>query len=134
MYYLQVYAAINGLAILAQYLKSLFVYVSGVGASAELFDAMLQKILRAPMHFFDTTPTGRIINRFSKDIYVVGEFVWRDPRYLLSQSGPSFTLPSPCSRVSTQTRRSPPTSACTWAPCLRWCPSSWSSAPSRPLF
>jgi hypothetical protein len=27
---------------------------------------MLEVILKAPMAFFDTTPVGRIINRFSK--------------------------------------------------------------------
>jgi ABC-type multidrug transport system fused ATPase/permease subunit len=32
---------------------------------------MLRGILRAPLTFFDTTPTGRIIGRFAKDIDVV---------------------------------------------------------------
>jgi ATP-binding cassette subfamily C (CFTR/MRP) protein 1 len=32
---------------------------------------MLRGVLRAPLTFFDTTPTGRIIARFSKDIDVV---------------------------------------------------------------
>lgn len=34
---------------------------------------MLYAVMHAPMSFFDTTPIGRIINRFSKDMYVVDE-------------------------------------------------------------
>ncbi|XP_023209486.1 canalicular multispecific organic anion transporter 2-like [Centruroides sculpturatus] len=37
-------------------------------ASKILHDEMLVRILHAPMSFFDTTPMGRVLNRFSKDV------------------------------------------------------------------
>ncbi|XP_077569773.1 ATP-binding cassette sub-family C member 12-like [Stigmatopora nigra] len=36
-------------------------------AACRFHDAMVDKIVASPMSFFDTTPTGRILNRFSKD-------------------------------------------------------------------
>ncbi|CAF0847568.1 unnamed protein product, partial [Didymodactylos carnosus] len=36
--------------------------------SKKLHSSILHGVLRAPMNFFDTTPIGRIVNRFSKDI------------------------------------------------------------------
>ena len=32
-------------------------------------------ILKAPVLFYDTNPSGRIMNRFSKDIGIVDEFL-----------------------------------------------------------
>lgn len=44
------------------------------GCSLVLFKLMhkklLDRVLRSPMSFFDTTPLGRIVNRFAKDIDV----------------------------------------------------------------
>ena len=37
-------------------------------ASVTLHQEMLERILSSTMAFFDTTPVGRIINRFSKDM------------------------------------------------------------------
>ena len=33
-----------------------------------LHQAMLERVVKAPMSFFDKTPAGRILNRFSKDM------------------------------------------------------------------
>ena len=46
----------------------LFVYLAAYAASRKLHLTILLGVLRAPMAFFDTTPIGRIINRFAKDV------------------------------------------------------------------
>ena len=42
-----------------------------VHAGRVLQNNLLVNVLRCPMSFFDTTPTGRIINRFSTDIEAI---------------------------------------------------------------
>ena len=49
--------------------------IAGVYASRSLHSRMLKNILRSPMSFFDTTPLGRVLNRFSKDIYTIDEVI-----------------------------------------------------------
>ncbi|XP_037339056.2 ATP-binding cassette sub-family C member 12-like isoform X2 [Pungitius pungitius] len=56
-------AVIVGLAIIKGFS---YTWVT-LNASCKLHDTMFKKIFASPMRFFDTTPTGRIINRFSKD-------------------------------------------------------------------
>ena len=42
-----------------------------VAASRVLHHRMLAAVLRAPLSFFETTPAGRVLNRFSRDIETV---------------------------------------------------------------
>ncbi|NXH10999.1 MRP2 protein, partial [Bucco capensis] len=44
-------------------------------ASRIMHQQLLSNILRVPMTFFDTTPTGRIVNRFAKDIFTIDETI-----------------------------------------------------------
>lgn len=52
-------------------LNSLLVYVRMVEAAKVTHKNLLDNIIKQPMSFFDTTPTGRILNRFTKDVDVV---------------------------------------------------------------
>lgn len=47
---------------------SLTVMLGGVLAARVMHGRLLDRILHAPMSFFDTTPLGRIVNRFSTDM------------------------------------------------------------------
>ncbi|XP_028401657.1 multidrug resistance-associated protein 1-like [Dendronephthya gigantea] len=51
-----------------------------VTASTVLHERLLGNLLRLPLTFFETTPLGRIVNRFSKDIDVIDTMI---PRSLL---------------------------------------------------
>lgn len=48
-----------------------------IQGSKRLHNDMAISVLRAPMSFFETTPIGRILNRFSNDIYKVDEVLGR---------------------------------------------------------
>ncbi|GAV92771.1 ABC_tran domain-containing protein/ABC_membrane domain-containing protein, partial [Cephalotus follicularis] len=47
--------------------RAMLVLTTGLWTAEKLFTNMLHSIIRAPMAFFDSTPTGRILNRASTD-------------------------------------------------------------------
>ncbi|KAK9487533.1 hypothetical protein V1527DRAFT_460806 [Lipomyces starkeyi] len=67
-YYLSVYGLIAVVYIVLSFFREALFYFGSLSASKRLFDQLLNAIMRAKPRFFDSTPVGRIINRFSKDI------------------------------------------------------------------
>jgi ABC-type multidrug transport system fused ATPase/permease subunit len=63
---------------------TLFSSATAVTASRALHSKMMLAVLRSPMSFFDTTPLGRIVNRFSKDVYALDETIPRSLRSFLT--------------------------------------------------
>lgn len=61
-------------------IRSFLFFKIAMIASKNLHNRMFSALLKAPMRFFDTNPSGRVLNRFSKDIGCVDEFL---PRVLL---------------------------------------------------
>ncbi|PPQ65474.1 hypothetical protein CVT26_000114 [Gymnopilus dilepis] len=55
---------------------TLWVYCA-LRSSKHLHDSMLQSLICAPLSFFELTPTGRILNLFSRDVYVVDQVLPR---------------------------------------------------------
>ncbi|KAK6511062.1 hypothetical protein TWF506_010144 [Arthrobotrys conoides] len=60
---------------LFMFIFSLTLTIAGTEASKNLMKRAMRRVLRAPMSFFDTTPLGRIVNRFSKDVDVMDNYL-----------------------------------------------------------
>ncbi|KAI5120846.1 hypothetical protein M0805_007033 [Coniferiporia weirii] len=61
-------------------------YFASLQASRKLFRAMLTRLVHAPSRFFDTTPLGRILNRFTTDMDVVDWTLQQSARAALTGS------------------------------------------------
>ena len=61
----------SALAILVFLLSEVMLYRATLGAARKLHDVVFANLLKGSMTFFDTTPVGRITNRFSRDIDIV---------------------------------------------------------------
>ncbi|XP_018417069.1 PREDICTED: canalicular multispecific organic anion transporter 1 isoform X2 [Nanorana parkeri] len=70
-----VYGALGVAQGIFVFIGAFLVAAGTVRASRLLHSQLLRNILHVPMQFFDTTPTGRIVNRFAKDIFTVDETI-----------------------------------------------------------
>jgi ABC-type multidrug transport system fused ATPase/permease subunit len=67
---------ILGIGVLILSLLNNFFWLNrGIKAGRSMHDKMLKSILKAPVRFFDSTPVGRIIQRFSRDIESVDVYL-----------------------------------------------------------
>ncbi|XP_077982033.1 ATP-binding cassette sub-family C member 5-like [Glandiceps talaboti] len=66
-YFVTVYVGILAAVLVFTVLKCLFYVAVSLKASSKLHDKVFQRVFHSPMSFFDTTPSGRILNRFSQD-------------------------------------------------------------------
>ena len=92
--YIGIYFAfgIGGAGLVVIQTLILWIFCS-IEASRKLHERMAYAIFRSPMSFFETTPSGRILNRFSSDIYRVDEVLARTFNMLFVNSARAiFTL------------------------------------------
>ena len=62
--FLGVYGASGFAQAICAVLASLMLYLATIAAGKGLHHRMLDRIMHCPMAFFDTTPQGRILNRY----------------------------------------------------------------------
>lgn len=68
-----IYTALIAALIALTMIRSYWFFVCASNASKNLHAKMFNCLLKTPMRFFDTNPSGRILNRFSKDTGVMDE-------------------------------------------------------------
>ncbi len=66
-----VYGVLGLTVLLSAFGKELFTLLRGVEAGRLIHERALHGVLGAPLRFFDATPTGRILNRFSRDQFAI---------------------------------------------------------------
>ena len=77
-FYLTLYAVVGMAASVGFCVAPLILYVWLVPASAQrIHDKLFRAVLRYPLQWFETTPSGRLLNLFSRDVSVLDEVMPR---------------------------------------------------------
>lgn len=66
-YYLLGYVLISTVSVFVATARYYFIYRGSLSASRNVFKEMTNIVLRTPLRWLDTVPTGRILNRFTAD-------------------------------------------------------------------
>ncbi|PRP77744.1 putative multidrug resistance protein [Planoprotostelium fungivorum] len=84
LYYLRIYIALSLSSSLLLFVRVYMTERACLKASQKLHDSVLNRVLRAPMSFFDTTPIGRVLNVFSSDINTLDDSIPGTLTYFMS--------------------------------------------------
>ena len=74
-YYLVVYGLLALFYVFISLVREGYIFWGSLRASSKLHDRLLESVTRAKLQFFDTTPLGQLMNRFSKDIEAIDQDV-----------------------------------------------------------
>ncbi|KAM3586756.1 hypothetical protein VKS41_001813 [Umbelopsis sp. WA50703] len=83
-YYLGIYFLIGVVTMFFASLRNYILYMGSLEASKKIHNTLINRILRAKVRFFDVTPLGRIINRFSSDMETIDQNVAPSGSFLLN--------------------------------------------------
>ena len=87
---LGIYGSFVGSNFLANVIASYLFHSTLLKASEILHNKMVWSVIKAPVLYFDKTPVGRILNRFSKDIGNMDDVL--PPQFLLAVEGCLFSI------------------------------------------
>ncbi|TAQ88276.1 hypothetical protein B7494_g3387 [Chlorociboria aeruginascens] len=74
-YYLAVYALIGIACLLVALFRDFWLFFGSLTASWKIHKRLMESVTRAKFKFFDVTPLGQLMNRFSKDLEAVDQEV-----------------------------------------------------------
>jgi ABC-type multidrug transport system fused ATPase/permease subunit len=74
-YYLGVYAVLGLIFMFITLVREGFLFGGSLAASRRVHERLIQKVTHAKFRFFDQTPLGQLMNRFSKDIESIDQEV-----------------------------------------------------------
>jgi len=75
------------------FVSALLLYRGSIAASRHLHQGILHNVLFSPMSFFDTTPSGRTLNRLSKDVDVIDNTIAMNFRMVIMSFLSVLNLP-----------------------------------------
>uniref|UniRef100_A0A8C0H8B4 Multidrug resistance-associated protein 1 n=1 Tax=Chelonoidis abingdonii TaxID=106734 RepID=A0A8C0H8B4_CHEAB len=90
---LGVYGALGMSQGIAVFGYSMAVSIGGIFASRHLHIDLLHNVLRSPMSFFERTPSGNLVNRFSKEIDTIDSVI---PQIIKMFMGSLFNVIGAC--------------------------------------
>lgn len=70
-FYFIVYCALSGLCIISALVSTPSAQLAGSHSRRRLHDELVRAVMCNSLHFFQSTPFGRILNRFSYDMSII---------------------------------------------------------------
>ena len=89
--YIVTYLLILVVSLFTTILRTNWIIQGGARCSSRLFVMMLSRVLYAPMSYFDTTPIGRLMNRFTYDTETLDVTLTMNMTMLMTSLGWIFT-------------------------------------------
>ncbi|KAK7459859.1 hypothetical protein CaCOL14_009182 [Colletotrichum acutatum] len=71
MFYLGIYVGISAFSAILGTGRFFYFFVMSYKASRRMFEGITRTVLRTPLRWLDTVPTGRVLNRFTADFNVI---------------------------------------------------------------
>ena len=76
IYYIKIYAIFSCSYAFFSLIRAILLLWRSIKCSWQIHENMMHSVLRAPINtFFDRVPTGRILNRISKDLAVLDNYI-----------------------------------------------------------